>query len=133
MKLSHIEVSNHSRIRDLKVDVRGHAVIVGANDVGKSSLLRLLNMLLGTSMAQLYQQAGIADLANSDMDLVVEAKFVDFADSERTLFHREISIRQSDKSESMRVQLVIGADPDDDRAVVIRRWFPESGHDDGAH
>jgi len=46
MRIDHIEMSNHSRIRDLRLDVRGHAVIVGANDVGKSSILRLLNLLL---------------------------------------------------------------------------------------
>lgn len=129
MKLSRIEIANHSRIRDLKVDVRGHAVIVGANDVGKSSLLRMLNMLLGSTTAQLYQQVGIADLADPAQELVVEAHFVEFDDSERTLFPREISIDQNDKSESMRVQLVIGSDPDDDQAVTVRRWFPEAGHD----
>ncbi len=45
MRISRIEIANHSRIRDLVLEVRGHAVIVGANDVGKSSVLRLLNRL----------------------------------------------------------------------------------------
>jgi hypothetical protein len=30
MRISRIEVANHSRIRDLALEVRGHAVIVGA-------------------------------------------------------------------------------------------------------
>lgn len=53
MRLSRIEITNHSRIQDLNVKVRGHAVIVGANDVGKTSLLRMLNLLLGSTTAQL--------------------------------------------------------------------------------
>ena len=54
MRLCRVEISNHSRIQDLHLDIRRHAVIVGANDVGKSSILRLLNLLLGTSTAGLY-------------------------------------------------------------------------------
>jgi putative ATP-dependent endonuclease of OLD family len=111
MRLSRIEITNHSRIRDLKVDVRGHAVIIGANDVGKTSLLRLLNMLLGNTTAQLYQQAGIADLRDATAGFVVEARFVEFTDPERTLFPREISVDPDDKSESMRVQLKICCGP----------------------
>ncbi len=45
-----------SRIADLTLEVRGHAVILGANDVGKSSLLRVLNLLRGSSTGALYQQ-----------------------------------------------------------------------------
>ena len=51
MRLSKMKISNHSRIQDLNLEVRRHAVIVGANDVGKSSILRMLNMLLGTSVS----------------------------------------------------------------------------------
>lgn len=36
MRLSKVEITNHSRISDLAVEIRRHAVIVGANDVGKS-------------------------------------------------------------------------------------------------
>lgn len=41
MRLCRVEISNHSRIQDLHLDIRRHAVIVGANDVGKSSILRV--------------------------------------------------------------------------------------------
>lgn len=129
MRLSRIEITNHSRIKDLKVDVRGHAVVVGANDVGKTSLLRLLNLLLGSSTAQLYQQASVSDLDDAIAELVVETHFVEFNDPERALFPREISVDPGDQSESLRVQLVIAADPDGDQAITVRRWFPEAGHD----
>jgi len=48
-----MEIINHNRIKDLNVEVRKHAVIVGANDVGKSSILRMLNLTLGASIASL--------------------------------------------------------------------------------
>ncbi|HXC77611.1 MAG TPA: AAA family ATPase [Candidatus Acidoferrum sp.] len=131
MRISRIEISNHSRIRDLGIEVRGHAVIVGANDVGKSSILRLLNLLLGAATGQLYQQLSVADLSDPTTDLLVEVQFIDFTDGERTLFPREISVAENDKSESLRVQMVVAADPDDPEAVTIRRWFPEAGHERG--
>ena len=46
MQINRITLSNHSRIRDLKIGVREHAVIVGANDVGKTSILRMMNFCL---------------------------------------------------------------------------------------
>ena len=55
--------------------------------------------------------------------MVVEVRFGAFTDAERASFHREISIAQGDKTESLRVQMVVGADPDDEKAVTVRRWF----------
>jgi putative ATP-dependent endonuclease of OLD family len=129
--IDHIEVTNHSRIRDLKLDVRDHAVIVGANDVGKSSLLRLLHLLLGSTTGHLFQQLSPADLVDQSVELIVEVRFVGFNNSDRALFPREISIAPDNKSESLRVQLVVASDPDDSEAVTIRRWFPEGGHERG--
>jgi putative ATP-dependent endonuclease of OLD family len=129
MRISHVEVVNHGRIADLKIEIRGHAVIVGANDVGKTSLLRLLHLLLGSSTAQLFQQLAVADLADASKNLTVEVGFAEFTNTERALFPREISIDATDKSESMRVQLVVAVDPEDAESVTIRRWFPEAGHD----
>jgi hypothetical protein len=52
--ISRVKIANHSRIADLSVEIRGHAVIVGANDVGKTSILRPLDLLLGSTTGQLY-------------------------------------------------------------------------------
>ena len=131
VRIDRIEVTNHSRIGDLELDIRRHAVIVGANDVGKSSLLRLLQLLLGSTTGQMFQQLSLADLADSTKEVTVEARFIDFTNAERALFPREISVDANDKSESLRVQLVVAADPDDNEAISIRRWFPESGHERG--
>lgn len=46
MRLTRLEIRNHSRIADTEIEVRDHLVLVGPNDVGKSSLLRCLDFLL---------------------------------------------------------------------------------------
>ena len=47
---------------DLDLGLRRHAVIVGANDVGKSSILRMLDLTLGCPTASLYQSLFPSDL-----------------------------------------------------------------------
>lgn len=128
MRISNIEITNHSRIGDLALDVRGHAVIVGANDVGKSSVLRLLNLLLGSSTGALYQQLGLPDLRDPAAALTVEVTLIGFDDEDRTLFASEIDIAETDQAETLRVQMTVSPDPDDEEAVDIRRWFPDAGH-----
>lgn len=82
MKLSSISIKNHSRIQDFAVEIRRHAVIVGANNVGKTSVLRLLNLVLGTSTAGLYQALSMEDLRDKDQPLVVTLVLTDFTDAE---------------------------------------------------
>lgn len=128
MRLCRVGIANHSRIQDLAFNVRRHAVIVGANDVGKSSILRMLNLLLGTSTAGLYQALTPADLRDSEQQLIVNAMWTDFTDEDRRAFPSEISIAEDHESEYLWVQMVVEANAEDDEAVAIRRWFPESGH-----
>jgi putative ATP-dependent endonuclease of OLD family len=54
MRLSRFSILNHAVVGDMSVEVRDHLCIVGANDVGKSTMLRLLNLLLGATVQQLY-------------------------------------------------------------------------------
>lgn len=129
MRLSKVKITNHSRIQDLNLEVRRHAVIVGANDVGKSSILRMLNLLLGTSTGGLYQALKPADLRDPEQPLVVDVLWSDFSESNRRPFPSEISIGQDQTTEYLWVQMVVEQDPDDDEAVAVRRWFPESGHE----
>lgn len=126
VRLTNIRVENYARLGDLKLSVRGHLVIVGANDVGKTSLLRLLNLLLG-STAQLYQNLSNDDLQQPDRPLIVSATFSSFTDAERILFHREIDIDPVDRSESLDVRLEVQIDPEDIESVLISRWCPGRG------
>lgn len=113
----------------MSLDVRRHAVIVGANDVGKSSILRLLNLLLGTSTTGLYRSLTPGDLRNPEQQLIVNVMWMDFTDEERRLFPSEISVSEDHATEYLWVQMAVEADPEDDEAVTVRRWFPESGHE----
>ena len=128
MRLSRVKITNHSRIQDLTLELRRHAVIVGANDVGKSSILRMLNLLLGSSVAGLYQTLTSGDLRDSNQPLVVNAMWTDFTDENRRVFPDEITIANDQVSEYLWVQMMVEVDPEDDEAVTVRRWFPESGH-----
>jgi putative ATP-dependent endonuclease of OLD family len=129
MRLSRVEIKNHSRIQDLDLEVRRHAVIVGANDVGKSSILRMLNLLSGASTAGLYQALAPADLQDAEQPLIVNAWWADFTQKNRRPFPSEISIGSDQTSEYLWVQMVVEAHPEDEEAVSVRRWFPESGHE----
>ncbi len=129
MRLSKVEISNHSRIQDLNLALRRHAVIVGANDVGKSSILRMLNLLLGTSTSGLYQALKPSDLRDREQPLVVNALWTNLTEENRRPFPSEISIGDDHVTEYLWVQMRVEADPEDEETVTIRRWFPESGHE----
>lgn len=128
LKIQRIQVSNHRRMRDLSIQVRGHAVIVGANDVGKTSLLRLLNLVLGATAGQLYSALSVDDLADQDKPMVVDVEFGGFTDAERTAFPHEVSVAMSGHGESLLLRLEAAVNPDDSDSLTIERGFPESGH-----
>lgn len=127
MRLTSVEVVNHSRIKDLKLEMRGHVAIVGANDVGKSSFLRLLHLTLGASTAQLYSALAPDDLRDNVRPLRVSALFEQFTDKERGHFHREIAVDPAAKTESLEVRLEVSIDPDDEQSVTVNRWCPARG------
>ncbi len=129
MRISRVTIKNHSRVQDLDLEVRRHAVIVGANDVGKSSILRLLHLTLGASTASLYQSLSPSDLRDPEQPLVVDVTWADFTDKDRRPFPAEISVADDKESESLQVQMSVEAHPEDDEAITVRRWFPESGHE----
>lgn len=131
MRIEQIKITNHSRVKDIDFCVRGNAVIVGANNVGKSSLLRLLNLALSASRGRLYQELTLADLRAPESPLVVDVVFCDFRDVERAGFPGEITIGSVDRSESLLIRLEASSDPEGGPELQIRRWFPEGGHDRG--
>jgi ATPase subunit of ABC transporter with duplicated ATPase domains len=86
VRVSCLSVQNYSRLADLDIEVRKHLVLVGPNDVGKSSLLRCLNLLLGASTAQLYSWLVPQDLRNLDQPLIIEADLEEFDANQEALF-----------------------------------------------
>jgi putative ATP-dependent endonuclease of OLD family len=77
-----------------------HLVLVGPNDVGKSSLLRCLDLLLGDSTAQLYNRITIDDFADSALPFTAEAELEDLSPLDQGWFPDEVDVA----SEPRRVQ-----------------------------
>lgn len=120
MKLTKIQISNHKRIADLQIEVRDHLILVGPNDVGKSSILRCLDLLLGCSSAQIYSQISIDDFRDRNMPFLVQATLDQFSDDDKALYPDEINFDSVTKISSLTVRLTATID-DSDILSVDRR------------
>ena len=125
MRLTRIKIENHSRLTDLEIEVRGHLVIVGANDVGKSSLLRCIDLVLGATTAQLYAQIKPGDFRDATQPFVVEVDLAEFSDDDKALFPDEIRVNPSDGSSSLTIRVTAAVD--DSETVSIERNAPYGG------
>ena len=125
MRLTSLSVTNHSRLADFTIGVRRHLVLVGPNDVGKSSLLRCVDLLFGASTAALYARLTISDLRDPTLPLVIEGTLEGFEADDRALFPDEIDVAAITGLESLRIRLEVTADADE--TLDIRRTAPTSG------
>ena len=125
MRLTRVKIENHSRLADLEIEVRDHLVLVGANDVGKSSLLRCLDLLLGASTAQLYSRIAAEDLRAADQPVVIEVDLRDFSDDDKAQFPDEINVDLVSGTSTLTVRLA--ATVDSQGTVSIERSSPGSG------
>lgn len=121
LKLSRLKVENYRRLLDLEIEVRAHLVLVGANDVGKSSLLRVIDLALGASTAQLYASLSVDDLRDTAEPMVVEIELTGFSADDRAFFPDEIDT----VTNSLTVQLRV--DADEKETVSISRMAPRGG------
>lgn len=126
MRLSRFSVANHAVLEAMSVEVRDHLCIVGANDVGKSSLLRLLNLLLGATVQQLYTALMPRDLRNADEALLVTADFTDLSQEEAGSFPYEVHFHGAEPAR-LRIALEVRISEEDEKEVVIDRYFPDAG------
>lgn len=123
MRLTRIKVENHRRLQDLELEVRQHMVLIGPNDVGKSSLLRCLDLLLGASTGQLYNQIAPEDLRESGRPFVVEADLCEFSNTEQALFPDEITVDPNgEKEQTLTIRLE--ASFDDLETLSVTRTVP---------
>jgi putative ATP-dependent endonuclease of OLD family len=125
MRLIKITIANHSRLFDTEVEIRGHVVLVGPNDVGKSSLLRCLDLVLGASTAQLYQRVVPEDFRDQEQPLVIEAELADFSAADEALFPDEISVDAVTGATHLVIRLA--ATLDADQTLSIERTSPGGG------
>lgn len=125
MKLTRIQIENYARISDAVVEVRDHLVLVGANDVGKSSMLRCLQFAIGASTAQLYAQISSHDFRNPNEALVVEVELVNFSDEEKAAFPDEVNIDATTGEATLTVRL--SATIDANETLMIERTAVGAG------
>ncbi len=122
VRLAGIKVLNHSRLQDLEIDVREHLVLVGANDVGKSSLLRCLDLTLGASAAQLYSRIAPDDFRDTEMDLLVEVTLTGLTGDEKAAFPDEVRVETAGADPQLAIQLQASLDAGE--TLQIRRTAP---------
>jgi putative ATP-dependent endonuclease of the OLD family len=127
VRLTRIKVINHSRLIDLEIQVRQHMVLVGPNDVGKSSVLRCLDLLLGASTAQLYQRIVADDFRDREQPVIIEADLADFTATDEALFPDEISVDEATGKTSLTLRL--SATVDAVGTLNILRIAPRGGTD----
>ncbi|MCE0764608.1 AAA family ATPase [Pseudonocardia kujensis] len=125
MRISRLSVRNHSRLKDFEIEVRSHLVLVGPNDVGKSSVLRCVDLLLGASTAQLYQQITSSDFRDAGETLVIEADLVDFQESDKANFPDEIQVIAETGASLLTLRLA--ASIDEDQTITVERTAPGGG------
>lgn len=121
LKLSRLKVENYRRLQDLEIDIRSHLVLVGANDVGKSSLLRIIDLTLGASVAQLYASLSASDLRDMGEPMVVEIELTEFGADDCAAFPDEIDAVTNSLMIQLRVEV------DEKGTVSISRVAPQGG------
>lgn len=125
MKLDRLKIENHRRLQDTEIEVRDHLVLVGANDVGKSSFLRVLDLALGASVAQLYRSITVDDFRDVAEPLLVEVELTDFSLDERAYFPDEIRVDPANHTTSLTIQL--RAEVDENESLTVQRIAPHGG------
>lgn len=118
MKIKRLKVENYRRLADVELEVRQHLVLVGANDVGKSSLLRAIDLVLGASTAQLYGNLNVDDFRDPGQDLRFEVELADFSQDEKALFADEIYVDPTTNDRSLTIQLVASIDASESLSIA---------------
>ena len=122
MRVTAVRVQNYARLEDLDIEVRRHLVLVGPNDAGKSSLLRCLDFLLGSSTAQLYSNVTREDLRDPDQPLIIEADLEDFTSDQEALYPDEVTVEAGTGRKSLTLRLA--ASFDSNETLTIDRVAP---------
>ena len=123
MRIDQIVVKNYRHLPDVDLEIRGHLVLIGASDSGKSSVLSALNLLLGVPHAQLLPSVTLRDFSDPAAPLTIEATLSDFDEDDRATFPDEIRVAANgNENLTLRLEAEISeADPD---MQSVRRFCP---------
>jgi len=110
MRIYQVQVKNYSRLTDIELNVGKHLVLVGANNVGKSSLLTCLDWALGASMSRLYSDLDRDDFRDNSQPLIIRVSCNDLSDEDAAAFPDEIHTDESGNNRSLTIQLYASMD-----------------------
>lgn len=132
MQISRVAISNHNRVSDLDVEVREHAVFVGPNAVGKSTVLRLLDCALGASWGQLAAVLDPGQLRDETKAMVVEVRLEDLDADDRAHFADKVEVGTGSTSGSvwLTIRLSASISPSDPERLDFSRSFVKPKVDD---
>ncbi len=125
MRISRISVSNHRRTPDIDVDIREHAVFVGPNGVGKSTVLRLVDALLGSSWNQLVASLDVSHLRDGANPLQVEVRLEGLDADDLAHFADKVEVGTGDAIDTvwLTARLVATVSTADPERLDITRAF----------
>jgi putative ATP-dependent endonuclease of OLD family len=132
MRISRVAVSNHNRVADFDVEVREHAVFVGPNAVGKSTVLRLLDCALGASWSHLAASLDASQLRDETKPMVVEVRLEDLDADDRAHFADKVEVGTGAASGSawLTIRLRASLSPVDPERLDFDRSFVKPKVDD---
>ncbi len=126
MKLSRIEIENCRWCHDMNVDVRNHLVLVGPNEAGKSTVLRLLDALLSWSHGRLSNEFGPALFRDRAKPLRVFVTIGSLDSTACAAFADEIEFIRGVEPR-LSLEMVVSIASDDPESVDISRCFVKQG------
>lgn len=87
MIVKEARIKNFRALRDVPIKFESQTVLVGSNGVGKSSVLRAIELFYSPSASSVRD----FDFFDRDSDIEISLTFAEFTDSERELFENRIS------------------------------------------
>lgn len=126
MRLQHVTVENCASCPTVSADVRGHLVVVGANEAGKSTLLRLLDATLSWSHGRLLNELPVTVIADSTKPLVVEVTLVELDDEAQSVFADEIEVL-ADSEFRLTIRMEVSTSEQDPDTIEVQRDFVKDG------
>ena len=127
LRITRIAVQNHVAIPDLDIEVRTHLVLVGPNESGKTSLLRLLDATTSGSLGSLYGRLDKKSLRDPAGPLTVTIQFGDFTTEDEKTFADWIVVPPN-PNDPQRLDLVLKVTPTSTSdEVTIERGLEKVG------
>jgi len=126
VRLARVEWRNYRKLLGSGIDIRKNLTLVGPNDVGKSSILRAIDLCLGATQSRLFSSISLRDFTDPGEPLQIRVVLDIFSDDERAAFPDEITV---EPEEHLVIEVEATVDPEDPESIAVRRYFPEGGHE----